>query len=81
MGRTWYAPWSSGFCLCVANTRRRKNDPDGESNRSYAVLRTAMARWVLISLHLKTYTQNGYGEPYEPTWRQTLLRTNGWGLR
>ena len=67
MGRTWYAPWSSGSAYAL---------PIGVGAKM-----TQMENRIVLTrfkdgygpvgayfLHLKTYTQNTYGEEYESKW-------------
>jgi len=56
MGRTWYAPWSSGSAYALSIQAGAKM--------------TQMENRIVLAyfLHLKTYTQNAYGNEYETTW-------------
>ena len=67
MGRTWYAPWSSGLGLCAADPRRRQDDADGEPDRPHR-FKDGYGPVGAYFLHLKTYTENAYGEEYESRW-------------
>ncbi|MGK2924415.1 MAG: adenylyl-sulfate reductase subunit alpha [Lysobacterales bacterium] len=67
MGRTWYAPWSSGSAYALAI--------DAGAKMTQMENRIVLARFKdgygpvgAYFLHLKTYTQNGYGEEYESKW-------------
>jgi adenylylsulfate reductase subunit A len=67
MGRTWYAPWSSGSAYALAL--------DAGAKMTQMENRIVLCRFKdgygpvgAYFLHLKTYTQNGYGEEYESKW-------------
>jgi adenylylsulfate reductase subunit A len=67
MGRTWYAPWSSGSAYALAI--------DAGAKMTQMENRIVLCRFKdgygpvgAYFLHLKTYTQNGYGEEYESKW-------------
>ncbi len=66
-GRVWYAPWSSGSAYALLI--------DAGAKMTQMENRIVLARFKdgygpvgAYFLHLKTYTQNGYGEEYESKW-------------
>ena len=71
MGRTWYAPWSSASAYALP-IRVGAKMTQMENRIVLTRFKDGYGPVGAYFLHLKTYTQNGYGEPYEPTWRQSI---------
>ena len=71
MGRTWYAPWSSGsaYALCI-NAGAKMTQM--ENRIVLARFKDGYGPVGAYFLHLKTYTQNAYGEEYESKWYDEL---------
>ena len=69
MGRTWYAPWSSGsaYALPIQVGAKMKQM---ENRIVLARFKDGYGPVGAYFLHLKTYTQNGYGEEYESKWKE-----------
>jgi adenylylsulfate reductase subunit A len=67
MGRTWYAPWSSGSAYALAIAAGAKMT-QMENRIVLARFKDGYGPVGAYFLHLKTYTQNGYGEEYESKW-------------
>ena len=67
MGRTWYAPWSSGSAYALPIQAGAKMT-QMENRIVLARFKDGYGPVGAYFLHLKTYTQNGYGEEYESTW-------------
>jgi adenylylsulfate reductase subunit A len=67
MGRTWYAPWSSGSAYALSIQAGAKMT-QMENRIVLARFKDGYGPVGAYFLHLKTYTQNGYGEEYESTW-------------
>jgi len=67
MGRTWYAPWSSASAyalpILVGSTMTRM-----ENRIVLCRFKDGYGPVGAYFLHLKTYTQNAYGEEYESKW-------------
>src|SRR5262249_52677529 len=67
MGRTWYAPWSSasayGLPIMVGAKMTQM-----ENRIVLTRFKDGYGPVGAYFLHLKTYTQNGYGEEYESKW-------------
>ena len=69
MGRTWYAPWSSGSCYALPIQVGAKM-MQMENRIVLARFKDGYGPVGAYFLHLKTYTQNGYGEEYESKWKE-----------
>ena len=67
MGRTWYAPWSSGSAYALSIQAGAKMT-QMENRIVLARFKDGYGPVGAYFLHLKTYTQNGYGDEYESTW-------------
>ena len=67
MGRTWYAPWSSGSAYALPIQVGAKMT-QMENRIVLARFKDGYGPVGAYFLHLKTYTQNGYGEEYESKW-------------
>jgi adenylylsulfate reductase subunit A len=67
MGRTWYAPWSSGSAYALSIEAGAKMT-QMENRIVLARFKDGYGPVGAYFLHLKTYTQNGYGEEYESKW-------------
>ncbi len=67
MGRTWYAPWSSGSAYALAIEAGAKMT-QMENRIVLARFKDGYGPVGAYFLHLKTYTQNAYGEEYESKW-------------
>ena len=67
MGRTWYAPWSSGSAY-VLSIQAGAKMTQMENRIVLARFKDGYGPVGAYFLHLKTYTQNGYGEEYESKW-------------
>jgi adenylylsulfate reductase subunit A len=67
MGRTWYAPWSSGSAYALPLQAGAKMT-QMENRIVLARFKDGYGPVGAYFLHLKTYTQNGYGNEYESTW-------------
>ncbi len=75
-GRVWYAPWSSGSAYGLMI--------DAGAKMTQMENRIVLARFKdgygpvgAYFLHLKTYTQNGFGEEYESKWFPSLQKMVG----
>ena len=71
MGRTWYAPWSSGSAYALAIQAGAKMT-QMENRIVLARFKDGYGPVGAYFLHLKTYTQNAYGEEYESKWYDEL---------
>ncbi|MDH4020882.1 MAG: adenylyl-sulfate reductase subunit alpha [Xanthomonadales bacterium] len=67
MGRTWYAPWSSGSAYALAIQAGAKMT-QMENRIVLCRFKDGYGPVGAYFLHLKTYTQNAYGNEYESTW-------------
>jgi adenylylsulfate reductase subunit A len=67
MGRTWYAPWSSGSCYALPIQVGAKMT-QMENRIVLTRFKDGYGPVGAYFLHLKTYTQNGNGEEYESKW-------------
>ncbi|MEE9320844.1 MAG: adenylyl-sulfate reductase subunit alpha [Granulosicoccus sp.] len=67
MGRTWYAPWSSGSAYALAIQAGAKMT-QMENRIVLCRFKDGYGPVGAYFLHLKTYTQNTYGEEYESKW-------------
>ncbi|MFP5417537.1 MAG: adenylyl-sulfate reductase subunit alpha [Gammaproteobacteria bacterium] len=67
MGRTWYAPWSSASAYALPIMLGAKMT-QMENRIVLARFKDGYGPVGAYFLHLKTYTQNAYGEAYESKW-------------
>ena len=67
MGRTWYAPWSSASAYALPIMAGAKMT-QMENRIVLCRFKDGYGPVGAYFLHLKTYTQNAYGEQYEQTW-------------
>ena len=67
MGRTWYAPWSSGSAYALPIEVGAKMT-QMENRIVLTRFKDGYGPVGAYFLHLKTYTQNTYGEEYESKW-------------
>ncbi|MCL4763858.1 MAG: adenylyl-sulfate reductase subunit alpha, partial [Burkholderiales bacterium] len=67
MGRTWYAPWSSASAYALPIQVGAKMT-QMENRIVLTRFKDGYGPVGAYFLHLKTYTQNGYGEEYESKW-------------
>lgn len=67
MGRTWYAPWSSASAYALPIMVGAKMT-QMENRIVLARFKDGYGPVGAYFLHLKTYTQNGFGEEYESKW-------------
>ncbi|WP_303900964.1 adenylyl-sulfate reductase subunit alpha [Thiohalomonas denitrificans] len=71
MGRTWYAPWSSASAYALPIQVGAKMT-QMENRIVLARFKDGYGPVGAYFLHLKTYTQNAYGEEYESKWYDEL---------
>ena len=69
MGRTWYAPWSSASAYGLPIQVGAKMT-QMENRIVLTRFKDGYGPVGAYFLHLKTYTQNGYGEEYESKWTE-----------
>jgi adenylylsulfate reductase subunit A len=69
MGRTWYAPWSSASAYALPIMVGAKMT-QMENRIVLCRFKDGYGPVGAYFLHLKTYTQNAYGEEYESKWYQ-----------
>ena len=67
MGRTWYAPWSSASAYALPIMVGAKMT-QMENRIVLCRFKDGYGPVGAYFLHLKTYTQNAYGQEYESTW-------------
>ena len=67
MGRTWYAPWSSASAYALPIMVGAKMT-QMENRIVLCRFKDGYGPVGAYFLHLKTYTQNAYGEEYESNW-------------
>jgi adenylylsulfate reductase subunit A len=67
MGRTWYAPWSSASAYALPIMAGAKMT-QMENRIVLCRFKDGYGPVGAYFLHLKTYTQNAYGEAYESKW-------------
>ena len=67
MGRTWYAPWSSASAYALPILVGAKMT-QMENRIVLTRFKDGYGPVGAYFLHLKTYTENGYGEEYESNW-------------
>ena len=76
MGRTWYAPWSSASAYALPILAGAKMT-QMENRIVLTRFKDGYGPVGAYFLHLKTYTQNAYGQEYESTWFETLKERVG----
>ena len=76
MGRTWYAPWSSGSAYGLMIEAGAKMT-QMENRIVLARFKDGFGPVGAYFLHLKTYTQNGLGEEFESKWWPSLQKIVG----
>ncbi len=76
MGRTWYAPWSSASAYALPILAGGKM-MQMENRIVLTRFKDGYGPVGAYFLHLKTYTQNAYGEEYETRWFDKLRETIG----
>ena len=67
MGRTWYAPWSSASCYALP-IRVGAKMTQMENRIVLTRFKDGYGPVGAYFLHLKTYTENAYGDEYESNW-------------
>jgi adenylylsulfate reductase subunit A len=75
-GRVWYAPWSSGSAYALMIEAGAKMT-QMENRIVLARFKDGYGPVGAYFLHLKTYTQNGYGDEYESKWFPALSKMVG----
>ena len=75
-GRVWYAPWSSGSAYGLMIQAGAKMT-QMENRIVLARFKDGYGPVGAYFLHLKTYTQNAYGEEYESKWFPELQKMVG----
>jgi adenylylsulfate reductase subunit A len=75
-GRVWYAPWSSGSAYGLM-IRAGAKMTQMENRIVLARFKDGYGPVGAYFLHLKTYTQNAYGEEYESKWFPALQEMVG----
>ena len=75
-GRVWYAPWSSGSAYGLMIEAGAKMT-QMENRIVLARFKDGYGPVGAYFLHLKTYTQNAYGEEYESRWFPALQQMVG----
>ena len=75
-GRVWYAPWSSGSAYALMINAGAKMT-QMENRIVLARFKDGYGPVGAYFLHLKTYTQNAYGEEYESKWFPELQKMVG----
>src|SRR4051812_35140885 len=76
MGRTWYAPWSSASAYALPILAGAKM-MQMENRIVLTRFKDGYGPVGAYFLHLKTYTQNAYGEEYESRWFDKLRESIG----
>jgi len=76
MGRTWYAPWSSASAYGLPIQVGAKMT-QMENRIVLTRFKDGYGPVGAYFLHLKTYTQNAYGEEYESKWTEDTRRLVG----
>ncbi len=75
-GRVWYAPWSSGSAYALMIEAGAKMT-QMENRIVLARFKDGYGPVGAYFLHLKTYTQNAYGDEYESKWFPELAERVG----
>ncbi len=76
MGRTWYAPWSSASAYALPIQVGAKMT-QMENRIVLCRFKDGYGPVGAYFLHLKTYTQNAYGNEYESTWYENTKEMVG----
>ncbi|MCH8104244.1 MAG: adenylyl-sulfate reductase subunit alpha [Proteobacteria bacterium] len=76
MGRTWYAPWSSASAYALPIQVGAKMT-QMENRIVLTRFKDGYGPVGAYFLHLKTTTENAYGENYEPTWYDSIREMVG----
>ncbi|MGO9593492.1 MAG: FAD-binding protein, partial [Steroidobacteraceae bacterium] len=76
MGRTWYAPWSSASAYALPILAGAKMT-QMENRIVLTRFKDGYGPVGAYFLHLKTYTQNAYGQDYEAFWRDSIEQMVG----
>ena len=76
MGRTWYAPWSSASAYALPILAGAKMT-QMENRIVLCRFKDGYGPVGAYFLHLKTYTQNAYGEEYESKWYENTKELVG----
>ena len=76
MGRTWYAPWSSASAYALPILVGAKMT-QMENRIVLTRFKDGYGPVGAYFLHLKTYTQNAYGQDYETFWRDSIEKMVG----
>ena len=76
MGRTWYAPWSSGSAYALP-IRVGAKMTQMENRIVLTRFKDGYGPVGAYFLHLKTTTENGYGKSYEETWYDSIKEIVG----
>ena len=76
MGRTWYAPWSSASAYALPILVGAKMT-QMENRIVLTRFKDGYGPVGAYFLHLKTYTQNAYGQDYEAFWRDSIEKMVG----
>jgi adenylylsulfate reductase subunit A len=76
MGRTWYAPWSSASAYALPIQVGAKMT-QMENRIVLCRFKDGYGPVGAYFLHLKTYTQNAYGEEYESKWYENTKQLVG----
>jgi adenylylsulfate reductase subunit A len=76
MGRTWYAPWSSASAYALPILAGAKMT-QMENRIVLTRFKDGYGPVGAYFLHLKTYTENAYGNEYESTWYENTKELVG----
>jgi adenylylsulfate reductase subunit A len=76
MGRTWYAPWSSASAYALPILAGAKMT-QMENRIVLTRFKDGYGPVGAYFLHLKTYTQNAYGQDYEAFWHDSIEKMVG----
>ncbi len=76
MGRTWYAPWSSASAYALPIQVGAKMT-QMENRIVLTRFKDGYGPVGAYFLHLKTYTENAYGNDYEATWYDSIKEMVG----
>ncbi len=76
MGRTWYAPWSSASAYALPILVGAKMT-QMENRIVLTRFKDGYGPVGAYFLHLKTYTENAYGDDYEATWYDSIKQLVG----
>jgi adenylylsulfate reductase subunit A len=76
MGRTWYAPWSSASAYALPILAGAKMT-QMENRIVLTRFKDGYGPVGAYFLHLKTYTENAYGQNYEAFWHESIRQMVG----